>query len=71
MFRKKKKQETYDREKQKTVIRASICNGEQVAGFQDIHTGKFHEVQLIRNDRDLEEFLERYGIDEANVGRTY
>ncbi len=71
MFRKKKKQETYDRENQKPVIRASICTGEQVAGFQDIHTGKFHEVQLIRNDRDLEEFLERYGIDEANVGRTY
>ena len=23
---------------------ASICNGEQVAGFKDIHTGKIEEV---------------------------
>ena len=46
------------------MIRASICTGEQVAGFKDIHTGAFEEVMLIRHSGDLAEFKERYGIDE-------
>lgn len=71
MFRRRKGKESYDRENQRPVIRSSICTGEQVAGFQDIQTGKFHEVQLIRNNRDLEEFLELYGIHRADVGRMY
>ena len=40
-FKKKIEKESYDKETQKPVIKASICNGEQVAGFQDIHTGTF------------------------------
>lgn len=45
MFKKKRKiAGTYDCERQKPVLRCSICNGEQVAGFKDIHTGKFEEV---------------------------
>ena len=28
---------TYDKENKKPVIKASICNGEQGAGFKDIH----------------------------------
>ena len=38
-FKKKDKKKTYDRENQRPVIKSSICNGEQEAGFQDIHTG--------------------------------
>ena len=34
---------TYDKENKKPVIKASICNGEQVAGFKDIHTGKIEK----------------------------
>ena len=44
---------TYDKENKKPVIKASICNGEQVAGFKDIHTGKIEEVMLIKNQADL------------------
>ena len=42
MFFPKKKHitDTYDKENQIPVIRASICTGEQVAGFKDIHLGK-------------------------------
>ena len=36
----------YDKENKKPVIKASICNGEQVAGFKNIHTGKIEEVML-------------------------
>ena len=57
MFKRKIVKTDYDKENLKPVIRASICNGEQVAGFKNIHTGRFSEVMLIRNDRDLKEFL--------------
>lgn len=61
LFKKKTKLQ-YDDRIQKPVIKASICNGEQVAGFKDIHTGKFEEVMLIRNSEDLEKFKEMYDI---------
>ena len=60
--RKKTKLNKYDRTTQEPVIRASICNGEQVAGFQDLHTGAFEEVMLIRSAKDLSSFKEEYGI---------
>ena len=65
MFRKKIRTKTYDHENQKPVVKCSICNGEQVAGFRDIHTGKLEEVMLIRNDQDLETFKQMYGITEV------
>ncbi|MCR5671073.1 MAG: aspartate dehydrogenase, partial [Butyrivibrio sp.] len=55
-FKKKNVRKTYDKENKKPVIKASICNGEQVVGFQDIHTGAFEEVMLIRNSEDLSRF---------------
>ena len=61
-FKKKDNKKTYDQINEKPVIRASICTGERTAGFQDIHTGKFMEVMLIRNDKDLSEFKKAYGI---------
>ena len=54
----------YDPETQKPAIRCSICTGEQVAGFQDIKTGKFLEIQLLRRPEDLEQFKKEYGITE-------
>ena len=51
---------TYD----KPVIRCSICTGEQVAGFKDVHTGKFTDIMLIRDEKDLEEFKAMYKITE-------
>lgn len=69
-FSKKSEKKTYDRSKQKPVIKASICNGEQVAGFKDIHTGKFEEVMLIRRAEDLETFKTMYGIEEE-IAKEY
>jgi hypothetical protein len=63
MFKKKIIKESYDKENQKPILKCSICTGEQVAGFKNIHTGKFEDVMLIRDDRDLDEFMKRYGID--------
>ena len=61
-FGKKREKKTYDKENQRPVIKASICNGEQVAGFQDIHTGAFEEVMLIKDTSDLAEFMSMSGI---------
>lgn len=72
-FRKKDKQiqkKSYDSANQKPVIKCSICNGEQVAGFQDIHTGSFEEVMLIRNSEDLFVFKSQYGI-EGDISKIY
>ena len=62
-FRKKQTVLTYDRDNKKPVIKASICNGEQVAGFVDIHTGTFEEIMFLRDNADLKEFKDRYGIE--------
>ncbi len=62
IFRKKVEKQTYNKENQKPIIRSSICTGEKVAGFKDVHTGKFTEVMLIRNDNDMKVFLAKYDI---------
>lgn len=61
--RKTVEKKEYDRENLHPVLRCSICTGEQVAGFKNRHTGKFEEVMLIRNQKDLDLFMEMYGID--------
>ena len=61
-FKKKESTHSYDRTAKIPVIKVSICNGEQVAGFKDIHTGAFEEIMFIRNAEDLAKFREQYGI---------
>ncbi len=72
MFQKKKKiiKCSYDREHLTPVIRCSICNGEQVAGFKDIRSGKFQDVMLIRSEKDLQEFKDRYDLS-GNIPKEY
>lgn len=57
MFHKKIKKESYDKEHQKPIVKSSICSGEKVAGFKDLQTGKFEEVMLIRDSKDLDFFF--------------
>ena len=68
MFRKKQIQKAdYDRENWRPVLKCSICNGEQVAGFKNIHTKEFREECFIQSDSDLEDFKAKYLItDLAN-----
>ena len=63
LFKKKIKVQEDDRERLIPVIKASICNGEKVAGFKDIHSGVFEDVMLIKTDADLETFKERFAIE--------
>lgn len=69
MFFKKRQQiqtAEYDRENWRPVLKCSICNGEQVAGFKNLRTGEFREECFIRDDRELEEFMRRYGIEKLD-----
>ena len=70
LFKKYKIKKSYNPSTQKPVIKCSICNGEQVAGFKDIHTGAFEEVMLIRNEADLNGFRKEYGIT-GDIGKIY
>ena len=67
LFKKSKPRQTavYDVETEKPVLKCSICNGEQVAGFKNLHTGVFREIMLIRNPADLQHFKEMYDITEV------
>ncbi len=52
----------YDPQRYTPVIRCSICNGEQVAGFLDGVTGRMEEIMLLRGPEDLKKFRRTYGI---------
>lgn len=72
LFEKKKVSEPiieYDPEKQRAVLKCSICNGEQVAGFKDKQNGHFTEVMLIKDGRDLDMFMELYDL--SSVTKEY
>lgn len=75
MFGKKKKphakQQPYNPQKQTPAIRASICTGEQVAGFKDPETGKFDELMLIRSPADLQTYLREYDVTESEIKREW
>lgn len=70
LFKKKTKIISYDKENKKPIIKASICTGEQVAGFRDIHTGIIEEVMLIKSPSDLDKFKTMYGID-GDITKVY
>lgn len=61
----------FDREHHRPVIRSSICTGEQVAGFKDLRTGRFTEIMLIRNNEDIEEFTQKYGVSREEIRREW
>lgn len=64
LFKKNIVKRSYDKENQKPIIKASICNGEQIAGFKNIHTGKMEEVMLVKSPEDIAYFKSMYGIEE-------
>lgn len=65
MFKKKTIQlKTYDPASQKPVLKCSICNGEQVAGFKNLQTGKIEEIMFVRDKKDLQDFIDTYQIRE-------
>ncbi len=74
MFNSKKKKSTieykdFDRSVWKPVLRCSICNGEQVAEFRNTQTGEVEEIAFIRSPKDLQEFMDLYGL--TDIEKVY
>lgn len=63
LFMKQEAAESYDPSKLRPAVRASICTGEKVAGFMDLETKRFREVELVKTPDDLEKFKKRFGIE--------
>ena len=66
--RREKKTEVYDAAGKIPVIRAT---GEKVAGFKDRTTGKFEDLMLIRNEKDLQAFIKEYGVKETEIQKEW
>jgi hypothetical protein len=71
LFGGKKPAKSFDRTQCKPVLHCSICTGEQVAGFKDLQTGHFEDVMLIRTPKDLDTFLEQYGLTADDLEKDY
>jgi hypothetical protein len=61
----------YDPKEYKPVLHCSICTGEQVAGFKKRRTGQFEDVMLVRSQKDLQTFLDRYGLTADELEKEY
>lgn len=72
MFKKKKQEvKTFDKETLYPVIHKSVCTGEKMAGFKHRDSGKFVEVMLIKDSKDMDEFLKTYGLNKDEVKTEY
>lgn len=61
----------YPAEEYEPVLRSSICTGEKTAGMRNRATGKILELQLIRGQRDLEDFCRTYGVRREDIKTVY
>lgn len=43
-------------------IESSTCTGEKTIGFYDKSTKKLMCAELVRSDKDIQEFYKKYGI---------
>ncbi|HIT79326.1 MAG TPA: aspartate dehydrogenase [Candidatus Faecivivens stercorigallinarum] len=53
------------------AIRASICTGEQTAGFISRETGAFTGVMLINSPEDRKRFCKEFGIKDIDIKIIY
>lgn len=58
-------------EEYEPVLRSSICTGEKTACVREKATGKLREVQLIRSQKDLEEFCRDCGVEPEKIKTVY
>ena len=42
-----------------------------MAGFKELAGGRFEELMLIRDSRDLEEFMRLYQVEESEISREW
>ena len=69
--RKKTPVTPFDLATQQPAVRRSICTGELTVGYVDCATGKFHDLQMVPDQRALEEYLRQRGADPEQVRTIY
>ena len=67
----KKVHELNDLLKGRPALRVSICTGEKTAGFIDNETGRFHDLYLITDQRELEAFCRKAGTTPEEIEKVY
>lgn len=55
---------SYNPEVKKPMLRTDLANGEKVAGFFNMATNQFEEKMLVKDEKDLKNFIRMYGIPE-------
>ena len=53
----------------KPLIRKSQATGEMIAGFLDPETGIFDVVMDIAEEKDIDEFLDRYDLSVVMISK--
>ena len=72
LFRKREPEKPrFPAEEFEPVLRCSICTGEQTACMREKATGKLRELELIRDERDLEKFCKDYGVKKEDIRKIY
>ncbi len=61
----------FDKTGKRPVIKSSICTGERVAGFKDEKTGQVQELMLIRDEKDLERFMQTYDVSSDEIEKIW
>ena len=61
----------YDPSAMSPAIRASICTGEQTAGFISRETGTFTGVMLINSPEDRKRFCKEFGVKDTDIKIIY
>lgn len=69
LLAKKEAQERIDVRNKKPMIRKNTATGEMAAGFLDPQTGVFELVMEVRDERDIDAFLEEYDLSVVMISK--
>jgi hypothetical protein len=58
-------------EEYEPLLRQSICTGERTACVRERATGRIREVQLIRDQKELEDFCAACGTEPDSIKTIY
>lgn len=62
---------TYNSRYWTPLVRGSMCNGNQCAGFRNKETGDFEEICKIETPKDLSNFQFKYHLKRKDLQREW
>lgn len=67
MFQKELKKENYNKREEKPVVVYNIGTGRKIAGFKNLYNNEFRECMEIKNNRDMDFFMDKYDISVVGI----